>query len=239
MNKDISIKEAVNETIENTDVTNIIEEIEKENAENAENTNNIENTENNVPKLEIINNDIAALLTKNPDTIGWLKVKNTNIDYPIVQGFDNKYYLKHNFNFEKDNNGWVFLNYKNNYKELDDNTIFYAHNRYYSGVMFGTLQNTLKSNWYKNEENLTISFRTLYENYEFKVFSVYKIKTTTDYLNIKFANDQVKLEFLNMLKNRSIYDFNYTPNPDDKIITLSTCADEYSRIVLHAYLQKK
>ena len=104
--------------------------------------------------------------------------------------------------------------------------------------MFGTLQNTMKSNWYKNPDNLIISFKTLYHNYEFKVFSIYKIRKTNDYLNIKFIDDDVKLDFLNMLKNRSIFDFGYIPNKQDKILTLSTCADENNRIVLHAVLKK-
>ena len=105
MKKDDDIKKTVNNVIENTNPEEIIANIEKNNI--------IENK----PKLKIINDDIASLLTINPDTIGWLKVNNTNIDYPVVQAINNEYYLKHNFNFEKDNSGWVFLNYQNSYKE--------------------------------------------------------------------------------------------------------------------------
>lgn len=240
MNKDTTIKKSVNDIIQNTNVTDIIKDLENDNVQDDvqdDVQNNVQN--NNTNKGNVINNDIAALLTVNPDTIGWLKVNNTNINYPVVQAINNDYYLKHNFNLEEDNNGWVFLNYKNSYKELDDNTIFFAHNRYHSGIMFGTLQNTLKSNWYKNPDNLIINFKTLYKNYEFKIFSIYKIKLTSDYLSTDFVNNDAKLKFLNKLKQRSIYNFNYNPNPEDKIITLSTCANEQSRIVLHAYLIKK
>ena len=220
------IKDNINNVIEHTNTIDIIEDINKENIKN-------ENEE-----LQIINNDIAALLTINPETVGWLKVNNTNIDYPVVKGANNKYYLKHNFELKKDNGGWVFMDYRNSYKELDANTIIYAHNRYYNGVMFGTLQNTLKSSWYTNEENHILTFRTLYKNYKFKVFSVYKIRKTNDYISTDFVNDIVKLDFINMLKDRSIYDFNYSPKLNDKIITLSTCADKNNRIVLHAVLIK-
>lgn len=224
MEKDDQIKENLNQIISEADSTDIISNLDKE------------NILNNTPNLPIINKDIAALLTVNPETVGWLKLNNTNIDYPVVQAANNKYYLKHNFEFNKDNSGWVFMDFRNSFKDLDNNTIFYAHNRYYSGVMFGTLQNTLRSSWYTNKENQIISFRTLYKNYKFKVFSIYKIQTTSDYLSIKFLNNIVKLDFLKMLRDRSIYDFKYTPQLEDKIITLSTCADKNRRIVLHAVL---
>ena len=177
------------------------------------------------------------MLNVNPEVVGLIKINNTNIDYPIVQGVDNKYYLKHNFYLESDNNGWVFMDYRNDTQELSDNIILYAHNRYQSGVMFGTLQNTLRYNWYSNAENHTISFRTLYEDLEYQVFSVYKITTTTDYMKTIFADDTDRLNFFNMLKNRSIYDFGVELSGDDKIITLSTCADDYNRYVLHAVLK--
>ena len=67
---------------------------------------------------------------------------------------------------------------------------------------------------------------------------MYKIEVTTDYLRILFPDDDTKLEFFNMLKNRSMYDFGVELNKDDKILTLSTCADENNRYVVHAVLQK-
>ena len=129
------------------------------------------------------------------------------------------------------------MDYRNNTDYLSDNIIIYAHNRYYNGVMFGTLQNTLRYSWYTNPDNQIINLKTLYENLNYKVFSIYKIQVTTDYMQTIFATDEDKLEFLNMLKNRSIYDFGIELSSDDKIITLSTCADEYNRYVLHAVLQ--
>lgn len=222
-----TIKESISKVIEITDTTNIIKDIEdKEKEEDKE-------------KYKVINEDIAALYNVNPDTVGWLQVNNTNIDYPVVQSINNEFYLKHNFNTEADNNGWVFMDYRNEYKELQDNTIIYAHNRYYSGVMFGTLQNALRYSWYTNEENQIIKFRTFYKNYEFKIFSVYKIYKTNDYMSTLFTTGEVKEKFYKMLKDRSIYDFGITPTGNDKIITLSTCFDADNRIVVHAVLQTK
>ena len=222
MQNDRSIKENITKVIEINNSEEIINELNKDKGEDE--------------KL-VVNEDIASLLNVNPEVVGWIKINNTNIDYPIVQGVDNKYYLKHNFYLESDNNGWVFMDYRNDTQELSDNIILYAHNRYQSGVMFGTLQNTLRYNWYSNAENHTISFRTLYEDLEYQVFSVYKITTTTDYMKTIFADDTDRLNFFNMLKNRSIYDFGVELSGDDKIITLSTCADDYNRYVLHAVLK--
>ena len=184
-----------------------------------------------------VNADIVSLIQENPETIGWLKVNNTNIDYPVVQGVDNEYYLKHNYYLEEDNSGWVFMDYRNNTEYLSDNIIIYAHNRYHSGVMFGTLQNTLRYSWYTNPENQIVSFRTLYEDLNYQIFSIYKISVTTDYMRVLFADDTDKLNFYTMLKDRSIYDFGIELSGNDKIITLSTCADENNRYVVHAVLK--
>lgn len=185
----------------------------------------------------VVNADIASLIQENPETVGWIKVNNTNIDYPVVQTIDNEYYLKHNYYLEEDSNGWVFMDYRNETNFLSDNIILYAHNRYHSGVMFGTLQNALSYNWYTNPDNQIISLRTLYDDLNYKIFSIYKISVTTDYMRVLFADDNDRLGFYTMLKDRSIYDFGIELKGSDKIITLSTCADEENRYVVHAVLQ--
>ena len=224
MQSNENIKETISKVIEITDTQKIIEDL---------------NLNKDNDSYKVINDDIVNLLVVNPEVVGWLKVNNTNIDYPVVQGSNNEYYLKNNINLEKDNNGWIFLDYRNESTNgLDDNTLIYGHNRYYSGVMFGTLQNVMRKNWYSNPDNLTISYRTIYANYEFKIFSIYKIYKTTDYLSTSFTTDEVRSEFYQMLKNRSIYDFGITPTGSDKIITLSTCKDGDNRIVVHAVLTK-
>lgn len=219
-----NIQEKITQVIEINDSEEIMEDLNENKGEDD--------------KL-VVNEDIVSLIQENPQTIGWLKVNNTNIDYPVVQGADNQYYLKHNYYMEEDNNGWVFMDYRNDTELLSDNVIIYAHNRYHSGVMFGTLQNTLRYSWYSNPDNHTISFRTLYEDLEYQIFSIYKISVTTDYMRVLFADDNDRLDFYNMLKDRSIYDFGVTLSGDDKIITLSTCADEYNRYVVHAVLKNK
>ena len=185
---------------------------------------------------KIINEDVAGAYNINPEVVAWVKVNNTNIDYPVVQTTNNSYYLKHNINFEEDKNGWVFMDYRSDSNVISDNVILYAHNRYYSGVMFGTLQNAMRYNWYTNPDNQIITLKTLYETLHYKIFSVYKVKTTLDYLKVIFSDNDEKMEMFNTIKNRSIYDFNVDLDENDKILTLSTCADEYSKYVVHAVL---
>lgn len=108
---------------------------------------------------------------------------------------------------------------------------------YYSGVMFGTLHKTYNSNWYTNPENQIITYDTLYEDMQFKIFSIYKVPDTNDYLKVFFDDDADFLEFADMITKRSIYDFNVPIDADDKIITLSTCSNNGTkRLVIHAVL---
>lgn len=184
----------------------------------------------------IKNNYIASILAINPDVIGWLKVKETNVDYPVVQTYDNDYYLKHNLYGEEDKNGWIYMDYRNNNYELDKNTIIFGHNMYYSGIMFGTLANAYKKSWYSNPDNLIISFDTIYESNQYQIFSIYKVPKTNDYLKTYFPSDNEFMDFINLIKGRSIENFNVEVNASDKIITLSTCSNHTDRLVIHSKL---
>ena len=227
-----AIQEDLAEVIEVTDPTEIIEQKNEENLEQAQ----IEETPLEDIKM-ITNTELASLLTVNEDVVGKLIVNNTNVDYPVVQSKDNDYYLDHNINKEKNANGWIYLDFRNDAMNLDKNNIIYGHNMYYSGVMFGTLHKTYNSNWYTNPENQIITYDTLYEDMQFKIFSIYKVPDTNDYLKVFFDDDADFLEFADMITKRSIYDFNVPIDADDKIITLSTCSNNGTkRLVIHAVL---
>ena len=176
---------------------------------------------------------IKDLLKINNETVGWIKVNNTKIDYPVVQSKDNNYYLEHDYKKWHNTMGWIFMDYRNNPTSLDKNTIIYGHN-VRSGIMFGTLKNTLSPSWYKNENNYIISFNTKDESTTWKVFSIYRTTPTNDYLTTNFDSDQEFTDFVNMVKSRSIYNFNTNVNASDRIITLSSCVGTSDRVVLHA-----
>ncbi len=233
----------VNNQASEKNIAAINEQIENKISE--DNLNNITSEETN-PEEEPTNDTtpkmlpkMASLLDLNSDTVGWLTVPGTNIDYPVVQTTDNKYYLTHNYNKEKDYNGWVFMNSYNVPQNLDRNTILFAHNRYYSGVMFGTLSNVTKKNWYNEASNISIYYNTLYSEYEWEVFSIYKIDVTDDYLKTIFKSDSEWLDFIDLIRSRSLFESKANVGVNDKIITLSTCLDNDQRLVVHAVLKQK
>ena len=190
-------------------------------------------------KMNMINVDFKNLKNKNSDTKGWIQVNGTNINYPFVQTTNNEYYLNRSFNKNKNNAGWIFLDYRNSINNLDKNTIIYGHSRQDS-TMFGSLINILNYGWLDYSENHVIKLSTEIENSLWQVFSIYHIPTTSDYLEINFETEQEFLNFTNKLINRSAYNFYTSINKDDKILTLSTCYNnDNERVVLHAKLIKK
>ena len=179
------------------------------------------------------------LLSINKDTVGWIKVNNTNIDYPVVKATDNDFYLKHDYYRNTNRHGWIFMDYRNGIDENDKNTIIYGHNLA-NQKMFGTLRYVLNQSWYTKTNNQIITFNTLNNNEKYQIFSIYKIPVTTDYLATNFNSDDDFMKFIDLIKSRSIYDFNIEITKDDRIITLSTCSNgSDQRLVVHAVAIKK
>jgi len=187
----------------------------------------------------MIDVDINVLKQKNNDTIGWLYVNGTNINYPVVQSSDNDFYLNHQFDKSSNSAGWVFMDYRNS-KITDENknTIIYGHglkNR----TIFGSLKNTLNSEWYNNQENLVVKTVDESNSYLWQVFSIYTVVTNNDYIKTDFSSDEDYIQFLELIKGRSIKDFGVGLTKDDKVLTLSTCYTEDKKLVLHAKMIKK
>lgn len=172
----------------------------------------------------------------NNDTVGWLTVNNTKIDYPVVQSTDNDYYLYRDYYKNKNRHGWIYMDYRNNIEDLSDNTIIFGHNLA-NQKMFGTLRYVTNPSWYKKSSNQIITFNTTKANMKWQIISIYKIPVTNDYLVANFASSEDKLNFLDMITQRSIYNFNATYDENTKIITLSTCSNgSKDRLVVHAKL---
>ena len=175
---------------------------------------------------------------QNNDTIAYLKVNNTSIDYVVVKTDNNDYYLNHDFNKKSNISGWVFADYHNKFDGTDKNIIIYGHNTQ-DGSMFGSLKNVLTEVWQKNEDNHKITLVTEKENYIYQVFSTYSIKAEDYYIKTNFNNEEYE-EFLNKIKSRSNYDYDVNVNNKDKILTLSSCTRSgINRVVLHAKLIDK
>ena len=174
------------------------------------------------PNLSI---DFDALREINPDLIGWIRFKEPAvINYPIVQGKDNKVYLKKSFgkNFVKA--GTIFMNYANDPKFGDSNTIIYGHNMN-DGSMFASLKK------YKD--------KAFWESYpEFVIYTpddvahTYKIFAAGTYLaksnaagQYQFTGEEDFLNLISEIKAGSAYDTGIDITAEDRIVTLYTCTN--------------
>ena len=190
-------------------------------------------------KERIENYNFDELLKINSDIVGYIKVNNTNVSYPIVKGSDNTFYLNHSYDKKESEIGSIFLDYRNDLENLSRNNIIYGHGRL-DNSMFGSLNNLLDSDWLSNEDNHYIEVTTPDKIMVFKIFSVYTIDKESYYIKTYFSDNKYFKEFLETVMKRSIYNFSTNVSTNDKILTLSTCKNNFGkRVVVHAKMLKK
>ena len=178
------------------------------------------------------------LLRKNSDTVGWIKVEGTKVNYSVVQSSDNDYYLKHDFNKNENSAGWIFADWRNSLEDFRRNTIIYGHNMN-NKTMFGSIPSTLRSSaWQSDSSKHYIKLSTPSANSVWKIFSIYVTEPKVDYLRTVFTDSEYK-EFITTIQSKSEFNFNTDVSINDYIITLSTCDDSgKNRMVTHAKLIK-
>lgn len=226
-----SVNDVINEDIEEPVVEETLPDVQVVPEENI--------TKEEVKSKYSFENSLNTLKKINNESVGYLVVKNTNISYPVLQHSDNSYYLKKDIYKKNSSMGWIYMDYRNNPKELNDNTIIYGHNMG-NGTMFGSLKTVLDYSWRSNEDNLIINLDLENHSYKFRIFSIYKVDYTTDYLLTSFDTTQEKLDFIKMIKDRSEFQFNINVDEFDNILTLSTCHGKNNkRLVVHAVLIKE
>ena len=207
-----------------------------------ENENIVEDLSDKIKEDEngIYHIDFDALKNINSDTVAYIDYKQFNINYVVVKGKDNAYYLDHNFSKKYNDAGWIFADYRNKFDGTDKNIVMYGHSMR-NGSMFGSLHKLLNDKNYEKEENQTITFATPDGTYKYKLFSVYTIEAEDYYITTDFKKNKDWKEFINKMKSRSIYKFNVDVNEDDTIITLSTCQGStgYKRMVVQAVRVKE
>ena len=183
---------------------------------------------------EDFNINFNTLKKQNEDTVAWIKVNNTNVKYPVVRAKDNSFYLTHSFDKSNNSAGWIFADYKNKFDDTDKNIVIFGHNRR-DGSMFSSLKNALNPNWYNNDLNRNILLYTENGEYNYEIFSIYKIESEDYYIKTEFNDENDFEDFLNTITKRSVQDFGVNVSKDDSILTLSTCANNNKyRVVIHA-----
>ena len=182
--------------------------------------------------------EFSSLLKENSDTVGWLIVNDTNINYPVVQTRDNDYYLTHAYDKSNNSAGWIYADYRDNFNILNKNVVIYGHGRK-DKIMFGSLTKSLDRTWYTKEQNQIIQLSTLKYNTMWQIFSIYTKEAESYYITTDFNDNNEYAKFLSEMNNRSIYNFGVSLSTDDKILTLSTCYNDNGiRLVIHAKLVK-
>ncbi|MGL4606466.1 MAG: class B sortase [Eubacteriaceae bacterium] len=176
--------------------------------------------------------DFEALKAINPDTVGWLQIEGTPINYPVVQTDNNDYYLYNNFEKEPAIEGTVFLDYVCDPMK-SRNSILYGH--YFSDEsMFGSLWRYQEESFLK--EHPIIKYDRPNDPGKWEIFSVYITESDYDYRQPDFNDNTEFLNYMNRLKDRSLFNTGVVLSPDDEVITLSTCIYTFddARFAVHA-----
>lgn len=167
------------------------------------------------------------LLLKNRKLIGWVKIDDTYIDYPVMQTTDNEYYLDHNMNQEYDKNGTIFMDKDCNVLEPSTNYILYGHHMR-NGRMFGQLDQYKDKSFY--EKHPVIEFDTIYEKGTYEIMYVFRSKvykeTEIVFKYYQFIEANGEQEFDSAMEEMaalSLYDTGVTAQYGDQLLTLSTC----------------
>lgn len=224
ISKSITIDESVKD-ITYEDVRNM-QKAKEENADGLQDTEGITIKS----KYSI---DFETLKEQNSDTVGFLKVKGTDIEFVVVQTVDNNYYLKHNFDKNNNKAGWVFADYRNDIDGTDKNIVIYGHNML-NGTMFSSLSNCLEREWQEEINNRFITFITPDETAIYEVFAVYQIEDDDYYTQTKFTESSFR-EYIKTALSKSEYDFDTIVNEDDQLLTLVTCGRSNSnRVIVQA-----
>lgn len=183
-------------------------------------------------KLKDIN--LEALREKNPDVVGWVFAPNCRINYPVVQGEDNQYYLNHTWDHRTSVAGSIFMEATNSPDFSDFRTILYGHNMA-DMSMFGALHRY--ESQVSRSRNPYVYLVTDEGVLRYEIYSVYKADVESNTYALNLEDEARRASFIKLTKEESMYEIDITPAVTDRILTLSTCAGGAStRRVVHARL---
>lgn len=193
-----------------------------------------------VPSPTPVKDPLLAFLDINPDFVGWLDIPGTGIRFPVVQGSDNDHYLHHLFTGEPNRMGAIFLDFRNDLSDRDDQYLIYGHNMR-DGTMFAELNRFVHENtrekYFANHS--LVLFDTLYGKMRFEIFSAYVVRLNQETFQTRVNyTDAQFLEYLNSAVRRSVVKRNVSLSADSVILTLITCSPWFtnSRTLVHAVL---
>ncbi len=182
-----------------------------------------------VKKEDVVLEKYKNLYLKNKNLIGWLKIDDTNIDYPVMKSIhgNGEFYLNHDYNGNDDNNGTLFMDDKCDPLGPSDNLIIYGHNMK-SGQMFGGLDNYKSESYYQSHKY--VKFDTIYSEGIYEVIFAFQSRVYSEaditFKYYQFIEPNSKEEFdsgIEAMRELSLYDTDAKVEYSDQLITLSTC----------------
>ncbi len=185
--------------------------------------------------------DFDSLKQINSDIVGWIIMEGTQVNYPIVQGNNNSYYLNHSYDKKWSSFGSIFMDYSSSSDFSDKNTFIYGHHTR-NGSMFGEVNKYMDVNFYK--EHPFFFLYTPNGNYKVEVFSVYTADALSDSYDQSFASEDEFKQYIEIVRGKSKYNTDVKIDYScDRIITLYSCSREYGyskydRYFIHGVLKK-
>ncbi|MBQ7059690.1 MAG: class B sortase [Firmicutes bacterium] len=184
---------------------------------------------------------LSPLVAQNPDTVGWINIPDTVVDFAVMHAADNDYYLHRDFFREYNYAGIPFLDATNTPGAKRQNYIIYGH-RMKDKSMFWIIGEYLEQDWYEQHKNFTLLMRVGKEDimYDCEVFAVYRLTTFVDAWQTVFATDDDYARYIQACYDRSVIktDVVVSADTDEQILTLSTCDSllhpSEGRLLVHA-----
>ena len=182
--------------------------------------------------------DFASLLKENEDVKAWIYSEGTPINYPVVQGPDNDYYLYRMFNGEYNGAGSIFIDYRNDEPFNEFNTILHGH-RMKDGSMFKDLIKYRETDYYNAHKVMQLT--TPEANYDLVIFGVITIPSDSNMYRFDFFDDVAKQEYLDYIYENTEMDTGVEVTTEDRIVMMSTCTFEYddARLCVYGKLVEK
>lgn len=150
----------------------------------------------------------------------WIKINDTNVNYPVVQGGDNEKYLNTNFNLLESRSGSIFIDYRNDI-EKDKNLILYGHNMRDKSMF----ENINKFKEKENFDNGQIRIISEGKEEKYEIFSVFVVNGDFNNLKTSFATEEEFREYVEYMSSLSLHTRDITQT--EKLITLFTCSYEF------------
>ena len=165
--------------------------------------------------------NFEELFAINPNIVGWIQIEGTNINYPIVQGKDNTYYLKHNIYNKYASAGAIYMDASANKDFTSLNTFIYGHYTN-TGAMFGELGKYMNQDFYEHHKDIYLY--TPNNTYKLEVFSVHIDNASSPSYQMNFLTKELYKDYIDLMFEKSLINTNikidYT---SDRIVTLYSC----------------